>query len=156
ALPQGAEESGRRPAGGLDEASGSAGGVPRRSAGGSAGGRQERITKPMGGTIMKDGIRFAPGFSRRTLLAGGAVLLAGALAAKAGHAATTVTWMGWQGYDDPLKAGSFLADNGIDLATTYINANEEIITKLQAGGGGQLDLATIYFGHVPILTAADL
>src|SRR5262249_54442197 len=108
--------------------------------------------------IMKDANDLDRGLtiSRRSLLAGGAVLLVGGLAARAAHAATTVTWMGWQGYDDPLKAGSFLADNGIELATTYINANEEIITKLQAGGGGQLDLATIYFGHVPILTAADL
>jgi spermidine/putrescine-binding protein len=94
--------------------------------------------------------------NRRHLLAGGAALLGGSLLGRVAEAATTVTWMGWQGYDDPLKAGTFLADNGIDLATTYINANEEIITKLQAGGAGQLDLATIYFGHVPILTAADL
>ncbi len=72
------------------------------------------------------------------------------------RADTTVTWVGWQGYDEPLKLGSFLADNGIALATTYINTNEEIITKLQAGGAGQVDFITIYYGHVPILVAADL
>jgi spermidine/putrescine-binding protein len=65
-------------------------------------------------------------------------------------------WVGWQGYDEPLKLGSFLKDNGISLATTYINTNEEIITRLQAGGAGQTDLITIYFGHIPILVAADL
>ena len=64
--------------------------------------------------------------------------------------------MGWQGYDDPLKAGTFLKDAGIELATTYIGSNEEIITKLQAGGAGQIDLITIYFGHIPILSGADL
>src|SRR5262249_61760156 len=104
----------------------------------------------MGGRIMKDrtDLDRRLNLSRRALRADRAALLAGGVAARAAHAATTVTWMGWQGYDDPLKAGTFLADNGIELATTYINANEEIITKLQAGGGGQLDLATIYFGHV--------
>src|SRR5262245_5576399 len=72
------------------------------------------------------------------------------------RADTTVTWVGWQGYDEPLKLGSFLADNGIALATTYINTNEEIITKLQAGGAGQVDFITIYYVHVPIRVAACL
>ena len=72
------------------------------------------------------------------------------------RADTTVNWVGWQGYDEPLKLGSFLADNGIALATTYINTNEEIITRLQAGGAGQVDFITIYYGHIPILIAADL
>ena len=51
-------------------------------------------------------------------------------------AETTVNWIGWQGYDEPLKVGTFLKDNDIALATTYINSNEEIITRLQAGGAG--------------------
>jgi len=72
------------------------------------------------------------------------------------HADTAVNWLGWQGYDEPLKLGSFLKDNGIALATTYINSNEEIITRLQAGGTGQIDFITIYYGHIPILVAADL
>ena len=67
-----------------------------------------------------------------------------------------MNWVGWQGYDEPLKLGSFLADNEISLATTYINTNEEIITRLQAGGAGQVDLITIYYGHIPILIAAGL
>ena len=72
------------------------------------------------------------------------------------RAETTVNWVGWQGYDEPVKLGSFLKDNGIALATTYINSNEEIITRLQAGGAGQVDFITIYYGHIPILVAADL
>ncbi len=79
-----------------------------------------------------------------------------ALGARSAHAETTVNWVGWQGYDEPVKIGSFLKDNGISLATTYINSNEEIITRLQAGGAGQVDLITIYFGHIPILVGADL
>jgi spermidine/putrescine-binding protein len=89
--------------------------------------------------------------------------VAGALAASAlgfsrlpAGAADPLNWLGWQGYDEPLKLGNFLADNGMTLATTYINTNEEIITKLQAGGAGQTDLITIYYGHIPILIGADL
>jgi spermidine/putrescine transport system substrate-binding protein len=94
---------------------------------------------------------------RRQFIAG-SVAATGVLGfgAKATRADTTVNWVGWQGYDEPLKLGSFLADNQIALATTYINTNEEIITKLQAGGVGQIDFITIYYGHVPILIAADL
>lgn len=104
---------------------------------------------------------FSTGIDRRALLAGAAAAglapLAGPLAGLgAAQAATQLAWMGWQGYDDPLKAGSFLADAGIELATTYISSNEEVITKLQAGGAGQVDLITIYFGHVPILSGGDL
>jgi spermidine/putrescine-binding protein len=79
-----------------------------------------------------------------------------ALGSLPAYADTNVNWLGWQGYDEPLKLGSFLKDNGIALATTYINSNEEIITRLQAGGAGQIDFITIYYGHIPILIAADL
>ncbi|MGH6926713.1 MAG: ABC transporter substrate-binding protein, partial [Dongiaceae bacterium] len=94
---------------------------------------------------------------RRGFLAGAAAVGAGTLAGLSpAAAATEAIWVGWQGYDEPLKLGSFLADNDISLATTYINTNEEIITRLQAGGAGQVDLITIYYGHIPILIAADL
>jgi spermidine/putrescine transport system substrate-binding protein len=89
---------------------------------------------------------------RLAAASGGLALLPAARA----RAETTVNWLGWQGYDEPLRLGSFLADNGIALATTYINSNEEIIARLSAGGAGQVDFITIYFGHIPILVAADL
>jgi len=69
---------------------------------------------------------------------------------------TTANWVGWQGYDGPLKLGSFREANGIVIATTYINTNEEIIARLQAGGKGQVDLITIDYMSIPILIAADL
>ena len=70
--------------------------------------------------------------SRRSLLQGAAVL--GALAAtglmpRHAMAATTMTWMGWQGYETPIKVGTFLKDNDIDFQPTFISSNEEIITK---------------------------
>ena len=107
--------------------------------------------------MTRDKVFSFPELYRRTLLAGVAstTLLSLAGLGRA-QAASTLSWMGWQGYDDPLKAGTFLKDAGIELATTYISSNEEIITKLQAGGAGQVDLITIYFGHIPILSGADL
>jgi spermidine/putrescine-binding protein len=98
------------------------------------------------------------GIDRRLFIAGaGAAAALGPLAySTAARAETALSWVGWQGYDEPLKAGTFLKDNGLTLATTYINSNEEIITKLQAGGVGQTDMITIFFGHVPILINADL
>ena len=91
--------------------------------------------------------------SRRGFLAGSAALggLASlGLGARTANAATTMTWMGWQGYETPIKAGTFLKDNDIDFQPTFIASNEEIITKLQAGGIGKTDLITMYFGYLPL------
>lgn len=105
---------------------------------------------------MLDG-RKTPTLDRRTVIAGAGALGTALLVPSAPvRAATQTVWVGWQGYDEPLKLGSFLADHDIALATTYINTNEEIITRLAAGGAGQTDLITIYYGHIPILVAADL
>ena len=62
-----------------------------------------------------------------------------------------MTWMGWQGYETPIKAGTFLKDNDIDFQPTFIASNEEIISKLQAGGIGKTD----HHHHVFRLSAAD-
>jgi spermidine/putrescine transport system substrate-binding protein len=96
--------------------------------------------------------------SRRRLLQGAAA--AGGLAAigvpgKA-LAATTMTWMGWQGCETPILAGDFLEENDIDFQPTFISSNEEIITKLQAGGTGRTDLITMYFGYLPLMAEAGL
>jgi spermidine/putrescine-binding protein len=106
---------------------------------------------------MIDGLPTIGTLDRRIFLVGAGALSASALlGAGPAHADTAINWMGWQGYDDPFKSGTFLADNKLTLAPTYINSNEEIITKLQAGGKGQVDLVTIFFGHVPIMIAAGL
>lgn len=95
--------------------------------------------------------------SRRQMLGGMAGLAGlGMIAPRRAYAQTQVNWIGWQGYDEPLRIGNFLADNDISLQTTYINSNEEVITRLAAGGAGQADLITIYFGHIPILVEAGL
>ncbi|MEX1108409.1 MAG: extracellular solute-binding protein [Dongiaceae bacterium] len=97
--------------------------------------------------------------SRRQVVAGMAAASgAAALGAWPGQAkaATTMTWMGWQGYETPILAGTFLADNDIDFQPTFISSNEEIITKLQAGGIGNTDLITMYFGYLPLMTEGGL
>lgn len=95
--------------------------------------------------------------SRRHVLAGAAAV--GATAAfgiRPALAKTTMTWMGWQGYETPILSGSFLADNDIDFQPTFISSNEEIITKLQAGGIGKTDLITMYFGYLPLMAEGGL
>ena len=94
--------------------------------------------------------------SRRRFM-GGMLAAAGlGLVARPASAATTITWMGWQGYETPIKSGTFLADNDIDFQPTFIGSNEEIITKLQAGAIGQTDLITMYFGYLPLMAEGEL
>ena len=42
--------------------------------------------------------------------------------------------MGWEEYGYPLRAGTYIADNGITLEGTFASSIESILTKLQAGG----------------------
>jgi spermidine/putrescine transport system substrate-binding protein len=96
--------------------------------------------------------------SRRELLAraglaAGTVAASGLLGRRA-RAATTVNWLGWQGYDDPLRTDGFLEKNDITLAPTYLGNNDEIITKLAAGA--PIDIVTPYMGYVPALREAGL
>jgi spermidine/putrescine transport system substrate-binding protein len=101
----------------------------------------------------------APWLSRRNFakgLAGAGALAAAGLPTRRAEAKTTITWMGWQGYETPITSGSFLADNDIDFQPTFIASNEEIITKLQAGGVGNTDLITMYFGYLPLMAEGGL
>jgi spermidine/putrescine transport system substrate-binding protein len=101
----------------------------------------------------------APWLSRRTFAKGltaAGTLAAAGLPMRKAEAKTTVTWMGWQGYETPITSGSFLADNDIDFQPTFIASNEEIITKLQAGGVGKTDLITMYFGYLPLMAEGGL
>jgi spermidine/putrescine transport system substrate-binding protein len=96
--------------------------------------------------------------TRRRMLAaiGGGAALAIAGRPRPAAAATTMTWMGWQGYETPILSGSFIKDNDIDFQPTFISSNEEIITKLQAGGIGRTDLVSMYFGYLPLMYEGGL
>jgi spermidine/putrescine transport system substrate-binding protein len=110
-------------------------------------------------TSMEQLVAKAPWLSRRSFakgLAGAGALAAAGLPMRRAEAKTTITWMGWQGYETPITSGSFLADNDIDFQPTFIASNEEIITKLQAGGVGNTDLITMYFGYLPLMAKGGL
>jgi spermidine/putrescine transport system substrate-binding protein len=89
-------------------------------------------------------------------LAAAGGLAALGLASRPAQAKTTITWMGWQGYETPILAGDFVATHDIDFQPTFIASNEEIITKLQAGGIGKTDLITMYFGYLPLMAEGGL
>jgi len=83
-------------------------------------------------------------------------LAAAGLPARRVRAATDITFLGWQGYDEGLLVDDYLKQNDITLNTTYIGNNDEIITKLTSGGIGQIDIVTPYMGYVPLMAAAGL
>ena len=78
------------------------------------------------------------------------------LASRKARAAADVYWMGWQGYDECFHATDYLKDNDITFNTTYINSNEEVLTKLQAGGLGKYDVTTMYFGYLHLMAQTGL
>ena len=99
------------------------------------------------------------GISRRTfsknMLATAVLAASGAsLPVREALAATQVRWIGWEGYDTHFHEGTILADKDIELITTYITSNEEIITKLIAGGS--FDFSSMYFGYLPLMADAGL
>lgn len=84
-----------------------------------------------------------------------ATMVSGAFSRRAA-AASRVTFLGWQGYDDPMRIEAFLKANSAELDATYINATEDIITKLRGGGIGSIDLVTLNHMYVEIGRAAGL
>ncbi len=108
----------------------------------------------------KGGLLRAFQLSRRQMLAGllgtGSLALASSLPFRTARAETEVRWIGWEGYDAHFDEGTFLADNDMSLTKTYIASNEEIITKLLAGGTDQFDISSMYFGYLPMMAAANL
>ena len=99
-----------------------------------------------------------PSLTRRSALkaAFAAVATSTGLVSVRALAATTVNFLGWQGYDDPVTFDDFAKNKGITLNTTYIGNNDEIITKLRSGGLGQIDIVTPYMGYIPLLAKLDL
>jgi spermidine/putrescine-binding protein len=100
----------------------------------------------------------APLTRRQFAMAASAVggLAAAGLPWRPAEAATAITFLGWQGYDEGLFADSFMADNDLTLNTTYIGNNDEIVTKLTSGGIGSIDIVTPYMGYIPLMVEAGL
>src|SRR5215510_12995593 len=97
--------------------------------------------------------------TRRDLMKGAAAmgtLEATGLGSRSASAATNVSMFGWQDYDAGLRVGDFLSKNDIDVTFTGIGNNDEIISRLAAGGAGQIDIVTPYMGYIPFLAASEL
>jgi spermidine/putrescine transport system substrate-binding protein len=102
---------------------------------------------------------FAPVRRRRFLqgaAAVGGLAMGGPFLSGSARADTSIVFLGWQGYDEGLTTEDFLAKNEITLETTYIGNNDEIVSKLQAGGIGSIDIVTPYMGYIPLMAAAGL
>ena len=98
-------------------------------------------------------LRFFGTIDRRGFLIGGAAALAVAGMPARADAATTVTLVGWEGYDKPLEA--YLKQNDITLDPTYIGDSNQIISKLTSGGVGTVDMVTPNVTYVPLLVKLD-
>ena len=57
-------------------------------------------------------------------------------------AATDISYMGWQGYDDAANVNGFLDNNDLVMEATYMESQEQWITAMQSGGRGNMDLGT--------------
>ncbi len=93
--------------------------------------------------------------SRRRFL-GSSAAAAGALAAgglgatRALAAGATINWMGWEEYGYPLRAGTYITDNGITLEGTFASSIESILTKLRAGGLGTMNIGMPTWNYMPL------
>ncbi|MBD0290117.1 MAG: extracellular solute-binding protein [Thermoleophilia bacterium] len=73
-----------------------------------------------------------------------------------GDVGGTLNMVIWDGYDDKDAQAPFTKKNSVKTQATYIGNNEEIFTKLRAGGTGQVDLVTPYHGYIGVLVESDL
>ena len=104
-------------------------------------------------------VRTTMSISRRDLMTGAAALgvsVAAGATSRNASAATVVSMFGWQDYDAGLRVGDFLKRENIEVSFTPIGNNDEIISRLSAGGAGQIDIVTPYMGYIPFMVAADL
>lgn len=96
---------------------------------------------------------FAPNISRRAFGLGAATM-AGLAALGYGPrqaaAATTINWMGWEEYGYPLRAGTFLEENDIELGSTFASSIESILAKLRGGGVGTMSIGMPTWSYVPL------
>jgi spermidine/putrescine-binding protein len=106
-------------------------------------------------------------FLRRSALlagliaSGGGIAAARATGAWARADATTLAFVGWQGYDGTPSSSfpdltAWEQRNGISLSATYIDNNPQVITKIQASPPGAYDLCTPIHTIVPSMAAAGL
>ena len=89
-------------------------------------------------------------FLRSSAAAAGALAAGGLGATRALAAGATINWMGWEEYGYPLRAGTYMDDNGITLEGTFASSIESILTKLQAGGLGTMNIGMPTWNYMPL------
>lgn len=97
--------------------------------------------------------------TRRSLLAGmgAAALLAGSgFNPRPARAADNVNFFGWQDYDTALDTDGFFAASGIDVKSTYMTDNNEIIASAKNGGIGNMDIVTPDLLYGPFMAEIGL
>jgi spermidine/putrescine-binding protein len=70
-------------------------------------------------------------------------------------AASSLNYVGWEGYDTFLAEGGAEESIGMPLQKTYISASDEVVTKLRLSAG-QVDICTPYFIHDKFLAEEGL
>lgn len=81
-------------------------------------------------------------------MAAAAVGLGAGASLRRASAATSISYMGWQGYDDAANVDGFLDSNGMVLETTYMESLEQLLAAIQNGGMGSMDLGILANSYV--------
>ncbi len=89
------------------------------------------------------------------LAAAGCGLIPGAV--KSGNIkGITINYLGWEGYDYDKALLPLTQPNNIVVNSTYGGSNDEIFSKLKAGGSGQYDVVSIYHGTISSMVQNNL
>ncbi|MCJ7623408.1 MAG: extracellular solute-binding protein [Anaerolineaceae bacterium] len=67
-----------------------------------------------------------------------------------------VNYLGWEGYELPEAFQSFYDEYGVVLNTTYIGSNDEVITKMKAGGPGTYDVGDINARYFNLMATTEM
>lgn len=67
-----------------------------------------------------------------------------------------INYLGWEGYDYDKALLPLTQPNNIVVNSTYGGSNDEIFSKLKAGGSGQFDVVSIYHGTISSMVKNNL
>ena len=67
-----------------------------------------------------------------------------------------LNYLGWEGYDEAKAFQPLYDATGMVLNTTYVGTNDEVITKLKAGGLGTYDVGDINARYLDIMVASGM
>jgi spermidine/putrescine transport system substrate-binding protein len=67
-----------------------------------------------------------------------------------------LNYLGWEGYDDSEAFNPLHDKHGIILNTTYIGSNDEVITKMKAGGPGTYDVGDINARYLNLMVQTGM